>query len=158
MKIFPAADDANAIVDVIAGPDSSFIMRDQTYEWVIKVEEPARARIEKLTIALDTNLDGFTDLDDWLKEPAKEVLGISDPEEIRALFNQYDTNDSGVVSMQEICYYNLPGVHWHCRNYPAEAGGDDPVDPPVEPPVEPPVNPPADFEELWAILSGVSDG
>jgi len=85
-------------------------------------------------------------------------LGISDPEEIRALFNHYDANKSGVVSSQEICYYNLPGVHWHCRYYPAEAGGDDPVDPPVEPPVEPPVNPPADFEELWAILSGVSDG
>ena len=55
MSIFPDAEDANAIVDVVAGPDSSFIMRDQTYEWVIKVEEPARAQIEKLTVALDTN-------------------------------------------------------------------------------------------------------
>lgn len=36
---------AQSILNVVA-PGSDFIERDATYEWVIDVEQPARARID----------------------------------------------------------------------------------------------------------------
>ena len=59
--------------------------------------------------------------------------------------------------MQEVCYYHIPGATWICRGYHSEGYVEPPNPGPVDPP-NPPTNPPVNFEELWAILSGVSDG
>ena len=84
-------------------------------------------------------------------------MGIQDSDAVTALFNDYDSNNSGVVDMQEVCYYHIPGATWICRGYHSEGYVEPPNPGPVDPP-NPPTNPPVNFEELWAILSGVSDG
>ena len=66
MKIIPDRPTIDAILNVIGG-GKDHITKDETYRFVIDLERPGKARIAMLQMALDTNYDGMTSLEDWLK-------------------------------------------------------------------------------------------
>jgi len=61
---------AQSILDVIAG-ETDFVERDATYEWVIDVEQPARAKIDQLRSVIDPDYDGTAEFKDFQNDAVR---------------------------------------------------------------------------------------
>lgn len=61
---------AQSILNVVA-PGSDLIERDATYEWVIDVEQPARAKIDQLRSVIDPDYDGTAEFKDFQNDAVR---------------------------------------------------------------------------------------
>ena len=61
---------AQSILDV-AAVGSDYLERDATYEWVIDVEQPARAKIDQLRSLIDPDYDGTAEFKDFQNDAVR---------------------------------------------------------------------------------------